>query len=710
MCNSEMKTKEKQTQQTMLYTPIQKERFTNTARPPEQPTMQQKAATAISARENRFLFKKLEKSKEPEPQPMQDAPQQVKTRIARLDNRAHLKHFVEERKQAFHEQLALNCNMDMELATNESCKTALAAIQNYIKIPLDAAHPMTHGDILTNIRKQIEKSLAALTKALNRQKNSKSQNVMSQAYHLLQQDIDILKRYQLYFQIFQDGNLEIPENLPQNAQIDATKNFSLHNPALTWKKMHNQPLFPHEPSINDIQQGFVGDCYLQAALVNLITMQPEKIKECIRDNGNGNVTVRFYRDGQPLYVTVAKEIATKKGEPYFARGAMWVHMIQKAYAASGLHNRENNKFEKEMEKRAIEKLGEKYAQNNLSEKEKQTLEAEKQKFIQQYKQSYERIEGGLSNIFLQALTNEVPKTVKTTNVTATDFSDLENSFLNEELMAAALNPDPILQTNLQIKVFAYTHLLDCFKDELQKGLPVFQNQNGQQEIYSNTPLSIEDLEEKARTFSEWGKTTTKYAKFQQGLANLLQMNLDDADFEAEMEQFVQETMQYFLHRAEEGICGYHLQHRMFTTKKDEATGKDVGVYTPYALAQYQKIEQALKAHQPVGAGTQRLTPKEVSESGLNNEALKDGLVETHAYSIVGCQEMDGYKYVQLRNPWGNFVRGYQKVTTPGNPGEPSKVEYKVKQIDKKANRQQGQFLIELNDFMSHINKIYGISD
>ena len=42
------------------------------------------------------------------------------------------------------------------------------------------------------------------------------------------------------------------------------------------------PLFAHEPSLNDVKQGCLGDCYMLAGVSTLIKEQPEKIKECRR--------------------------------------------------------------------------------------------------------------------------------------------------------------------------------------------------------------------------------------------------------------------------------------------------------------------------------------------------------------------------------------------------------------------------------------------
>ena len=103
------------------------------------------------------------------------------------------------------------------------------------------------------------------------------------------------------------------------------------------------PLFAHEPCVGDIAQGNVGDCYVLAALASIVEKTPNVIKRMMRDNDDGTVTVRFYRGTTPVFITVEKTVPrnTKSenenlGGDLFAKGALWVQMIEKAYAASGM--------------------------------------------------------------------------------------------------------------------------------------------------------------------------------------------------------------------------------------------------------------------------------------------------------------------------------------------------------------------------------------
>src|SRR5207253_6530083 len=63
-------------------------------------------------------------------------------------------------------------------------------------------------------------------------------------------------------------------------------------------------LFGDGPSMSDARQGRAGDCYLIAALAELVLDRPQAIRDMFTDNGDGTFTVRFFQDGAPEYVTV----------------------------------------------------------------------------------------------------------------------------------------------------------------------------------------------------------------------------------------------------------------------------------------------------------------------------------------------------------------------------------------------------------------------
>jgi hypothetical protein len=92
------------------------------------------------------------------------------------------------------------------------------------------------------------------------------------------------------------------------------------------------------PSINDINQGDLGDCYLVCGLAEVALQDPTAIENMIHDNGNGTYGVRFFINGQAEWVTVDSTLASTIGtqpfnDAYVSSGQnMWVNLVEKAYA------------------------------------------------------------------------------------------------------------------------------------------------------------------------------------------------------------------------------------------------------------------------------------------------------------------------------------------------------------------------------------------
>lgn len=99
----------------------------------------------------------------------------------------------------------------------------------------------------------------------------------------------------------------------------------------------NSALYPTggKPVKEDVQQTNLGDCYLQAALAGLAASNPDFIKEMLYDEGD-HVVVRLFRLPKKTveYIRVQRSKAqTQEGLDLYNDGAIWVKMIQKAYAA-----------------------------------------------------------------------------------------------------------------------------------------------------------------------------------------------------------------------------------------------------------------------------------------------------------------------------------------------------------------------------------------
>ncbi|HBL13670.1 MAG TPA: hypothetical protein DD379_20185 [Cyanobacteria bacterium UBA11162] len=87
------------------------------------------------------------------------------------------------------------------------------------------------------------------------------------------------------------------------------------------------------PSLEDISQGGVGDCFLFAAMAAIVNTNPQQIVNMIQDNGNGTYTVTFKGIGffSSAKQTVSADFAVGK-HGNVKRKALWPLIIEKAYA------------------------------------------------------------------------------------------------------------------------------------------------------------------------------------------------------------------------------------------------------------------------------------------------------------------------------------------------------------------------------------------
>lgn len=148
-----------------------------------------------------------------------------------------------------------------------------------------------------------------------------------------------------------------------------------------WSNQKDTPLFAHEPTVNDLKQHLVSNCYMVASTAALVNINPSLLKDCIKDNGDGTVFVRLYKKEErpvkktvseeiekenkfdnsievneedifldmefiediesmetvytPYYVKVTKEVPRIGGADALSAGALWMQMIEKAVAFEG---------------------------------------------------------------------------------------------------------------------------------------------------------------------------------------------------------------------------------------------------------------------------------------------------------------------------------------------------------------------------------------
>jgi hypothetical protein len=105
--------------------------------------------------------------------------------------------------------------------------------------------------------------------------------------------------------------------------------------SITGYSSSSSPLYSKTgPSLSDINQGNIGDCYFEASMAEVANQSPSTIQNDIIDNGNGTYGVKFFIGGQAAYVTVDNKLPTISSGGAFntSSGSSWASVMEKAYA------------------------------------------------------------------------------------------------------------------------------------------------------------------------------------------------------------------------------------------------------------------------------------------------------------------------------------------------------------------------------------------
>ena len=115
--------------------------------------------------------------------------------------------------------------------------------------------------------------------------------------------------------------------------------------SLKRKSINDMPLFSEGgPKMEDVQQGYIGDCWLMASLASIVKNNPKTIENIMKDNEDGTVDVTLQRESESgrfkkeVYTVKKSLFRIKQG--LFSLGVMsesqeniWVQMIEKAFSA-----------------------------------------------------------------------------------------------------------------------------------------------------------------------------------------------------------------------------------------------------------------------------------------------------------------------------------------------------------------------------------------
>lgn len=313
-------------------------------------------------------------------------------------------------------------------AADAKLKSILSSMQEFANIEATAANMFSFGKekrILANAVSMLDQYIKNIEDQEDKNKSAEIDNELLQR-HVMAENLRVIVKNMTNGNLVVPNDKKVVDNLIRDKVTDmnvlddfkpsATDHFvnatssdisgSIINTAHL-----NDPLFPHDPCPEDLEQLMLGDCYLLSGLASVAKNKPEVIKDMMVDNGDGTVTVRlwgrkpfsddnaeFYRPMEPVYVTVDKVSPTLSS----AQNCLWAQVIERAYVASGMHIA--NAVSGDIIPPNIDKLYKDYSKlkpNELPTHAECPWLISPDGKLHKWEPSYAQIEGGYSNEFLE---------------------------------------------------------------------------------------------------------------------------------------------------------------------------------------------------------------------------------------------------------------------------------------------------------------------
>lgn len=471
-----------------------------------------------------------------------------------------------------------------------------------------------------------------------------------------------------------------------------TRDVTSHFQARRHKALDaDAPLFPHPPSVHDIKQGAIGDCYFMAGLASIVAQKPDAIKNMIRDNGDGTVTVKLFdveqRDGHksfsPKYLSFDKSVLHTDFaiREHASKEAPWVALLEKAYA---IHTG-----------------------------------------------SYARMgEGGFASDVYEVLLGK-----------AADKQEITPHPMRSALAQVFTLPDSAAQErDPEVRHLAlYLQGMAPRAQELlaQVEAGTLQREDLHQLLAAKPPVVLGDPTTlnairsalRAEKLESPALTTQLIVAFRK----LPPMNSAEEIADAlkrvqpPLSEAVQQTI---LKVSTPATLSAKQQTQLLAQLEPHLAGpRGSGVYAASHIALYDQIQAGLAAGKPMGTGSRHTLASEGDETGgvgTAGEEVVHGLVGGHDFAITGALELrpgdHGYpgpadgpplRFIRLRNPWGDMSESLSRVLNATGVLAYGAREYRFNRESGKleAHATHGaEYLCELSDYTRNFEHVYATQD
>lgn len=436
------------------------------------------------------------------------------------------------------------------------------------------------------------------------------------------------------------------------------------------------PLFEHDPTIDDIRQGGLGDCYLMAAMAGVILRRPEHFKTHMRDDNQGNVHVLLYKAvNNPIVITIKKSTVYKKStslmkppsfKQAYAQDIPWVALYEKAYVAAGFWGNEGTGASAET-------------------------------------QAYGTISNGLGSIAITHITGE-----QTFEDTITNFTARSEAL--GKLYTITKNLDSVKQYHgifLQAMPFlprVQTHLDDLNYDisNLQEDLsgldPRYVKAIVKEIKKQHLPLFSKFLFLPNIAFSQLQQIIVKLEKTQPGILQAAQAFLPRVQFCFSRPDYDIKTFKQDL----SGLPQNYITPILLEVQNQRLLSGPLGsgLYSDGDIALFQKLRSLLDSGKIIVVSTKKQiydTPEQIERQGHSGgEPMVKGLVGGHSYTLIAYACPGSQLVFKLRNPWGFYGRSYVAADAVADV-ETQGVPFKATSREEKGN---GEFWLELTELSS----------